>query len=368
MQEPCNAALTGLHPSSLVTSVKSETWATPAWTAVCTIEATIRMYLKSQSLTAAFAGRDQSTTLPSVSDRLPVVYILGAGHSGSTLLALLLGAHPEICTVGEVKAPAVADLQRYTCSCGQEVRSCEFWQTLAREVEKRGSTLELSGGASDVRRATSAYVRRLMRPLHRGAAFEALRDLALATSPSWSAHLKRVQTLTASLASSACAVTGKRVFVDSSKTGLQLKYLLRNPSLDVKVIRLVRDGRGVSLSYHRADQLSIADAAYAWRRTNEEAGRIVRALPADRWFDLRYEELCRDVEGTMHALLSFIGVAPVAVGGLATSDQHVLGNNKMRLTASEVRLDEKWRRTLTPDDLETFDRVAGSLNRQLGYL
>ena len=43
--------------------------------------------------------------------------------------------------------------------------------------------------------------------------------------------------------------TGKSVIVDSSKIGIRLKYLLRNPCLDVKIIRLIRDGRGVALTY-----------------------------------------------------------------------------------------------------------------------
>ena len=33
-----------------------------------------------------------------------LAYILAASHSGSTLLAMLLGAHRETCTVGELKA------------------------------------------------------------------------------------------------------------------------------------------------------------------------------------------------------------------------------------------------------------------------
>jgi hypothetical protein len=40
----------------------------------------------------------------------------------------------------------------------------------------------------------------------------------------------------------------------------------------------------------------------------------------------------------------------------------------MRLDAtSEIRLDERWRDSLTADDLSEFDAVAGALNRQYGY-
>jgi hypothetical protein len=32
-----------------------------------------------------------------------LAYILAASHSGSTLLSMLLGSHPQIATVGEMK-------------------------------------------------------------------------------------------------------------------------------------------------------------------------------------------------------------------------------------------------------------------------
>ena len=299
---------------------------------------------------------------------LRYVYILGAGHSGSTLLAMLLGMHPRICSIGEVKAPALGAASEYRCSCGQPITVCSFWQALARGVESHGLRLDLFGGGTDIRRAPTAYLRLLMKPLQRSTGVERLRTVALGLSPAWRRHRRRVQSLSSALARAACGISGKDVFVDSSKTGVQLIHLLDNPDLDVKVIRLVRDGRGVSLSFRKADGLSIPDAAYEWRRSNEEAELIVSRLPRDRWFDLRYEALCADVDSTMGALFEFIGVEPtVALTQRENESLHLLGNDNARLNAREVRLDEKWRRTLTPEDLHGFERVAGTVNRRLGY-
>lgn len=299
---------------------------------------------------------------------LPYVYILGAGHSGSTLLSLLLAMHPDVCTIGEVKASALGSLEEYRCSCGRSIDGCEFWRSLREEVELRGGSFDLAAGGTDIRRAPTPYLRMLLKPLHRSAAWERPRAAALALSPSWRTHLNRVQSLNVALAAAACTLAGKRVFVDSSKTGLQLKYLLANPELDLRIVRLVRDGRGVSLSYRSADGLSIADAAKGWRRSNEEAEIIVSQLPRDRWFDLRYETLCRELEPTLRALCTFIGVTPPgSLDRLQGPPQHILGNDKARLRPSEVRLDEKWRRVLTADDLVEFEQVAGPLNRRLGY-
>jgi hypothetical protein len=303
------------------------------------------------------------------SGRVPFVYILGAGHSGSTLLAMLMGRHPRICTIGEAKAPAIGASNEYLCSCGERMSACGFWRALTGAVEARGAHLDMSNGAADFRRAPTPYLRWLLKPLHRSRPLEWLRGAALAISPSWRRHVVRVQALNAAIAEAVCAITGKDVFVDSSKTGLQLKYLLENPALDVKVLRLVRDGRGVALSYRTADGLSMPAAAYAWRRSNEEAETIVSTLATDRWLDLRYEELCRQPERTMQSVFHFVGAEPFALShGMSEDAPHVLGNDRARSTVAAVRLDERWRRVLTPSDLQAFDRVAGSLNRRFGYV
>ena len=53
-------------------------------------------------------------------------YILAASHSGSTLLAMLLGSHPDVCTAGELKAASVGDVDAYRCSCGAPILQCGF--------------------------------------------------------------------------------------------------------------------------------------------------------------------------------------------------------------------------------------------------
>ncbi len=69
---------------------------------------------------------------------LPIIYILGNSHSGSTLFALLLSAHPDIINLGEFKAPTWTRDRK--CTCGHEIPECPFYfDFFARynEVRKR---------------------------------------------------------------------------------------------------------------------------------------------------------------------------------------------------------------------------------------
>lgn len=323
----------------------------------------------------------------SVRKATPLVYILAASHSGSTLTAQLLASHPEITTVGELKASARGNPADYLCSCGVALGRCPFWERLRENLADRGHDFALDQTGTDIRAAMTPYLRRLLRAHHRGRLLEALRDLALTASPAWGPFLRGVQERNAALVAAISDVTGKRIVVDSSKVGLRLKYLLRNPDLDVKVVRLIRDGRGVALTY--ADPATFADArdprlrgggtgvtthvrlslekaAWEWRRNNEEAEAVLAGIDAGRAIEVRYEQICRQPGPTLRRLFAFLGVREVEIN--TRQERHVVGNGMRLDWKGDVSLDERWREVLTPDDLRVFDRVAGELNRRYGYV
>jgi len=297
-----------------------------------------------------------------------LVYILAASHSGSTLLAMLLGAHPETCTVGELKATSLGDVERYLCSCGERIKQCPFWKKVSGAMARRGVPFDVTEAGTDFQANGTAYTRALLRPLHRGPLAEKIRDAALWLSPGWRTRLAEIQRRNAALVDALCEVSGARVIIDSSKVALRLKYLLRNPALSVRVIRLIRDGRGVALTYIEERGLKMAEAAHEWRRSNEEAEHLLAGMDPSRWVEVRYERLCAEPERTLRRLFAFLGVDP-SKGTLdfRSVEHHVIGNSMRLDRCSEIRLDERWRSVLTAEDLRAFDAVAGKMNKRYGY-
>ena len=323
-------------------------------------------------------------------ERARLVYILAASHSGSTLLAMLLNAHPEIATVGELKASALGDPDHYLCSCRKKIRECAFWSDVGEAMKRKGHPFSITRAGTDLRSISSPYVTRLLRPLHRGPILEGIRDAALACSPTWRSSLPRIQQLNEALIDCLCIRTGKKVLVDSSKIGIRLKYLLKNPALDVRVLRLARDGRGVGLTYmnpsafadasdpslrgggtgetQESGRRSMDEAAREWRRSNEEAEAIVRRLDRSKWMEVRYEALCESPDSTMGGIFEFLGVDPdPGRTNFRSAEHHVIGNGMRMDSTSEIRLDERWKWTLDASALSTFEKVAGEMNRHLGY-
>lgn len=59
-----------------------------------------------------------------------LLFIIGEGHSGSTILDTILSSHSQIFGVGEVYALARTVKTGELCCCGEPVESCEFWSKI----------------------------------------------------------------------------------------------------------------------------------------------------------------------------------------------------------------------------------------------
>lgn len=79
-----------------------------------------------------------------------VIYIAGTSHSGSTLLDLMLNAHPAILSAGEVlklnRQLGIKNARKGThaqCSCGApSLWECRFWSGVDRRTrETSGKSL-----------------------------------------------------------------------------------------------------------------------------------------------------------------------------------------------------------------------------------
>lgn len=320
-----------------------------------------------------------------------LAYLLAASHSGSTLLAMLLGAQPGACTVGELKATHMGSVDCYRCSCRKAIRDCGFWREIGVAMNRHGvRDFDITRAGTSIFEAKSPYVRWLLAPLYRGRRMEAVRDLGLSLSGEWRNMIASSKRRNLALIESLLEVTGSRVLIDSSKLALRLKYLLSIMELETRVIWVIRDGRAVALTYtdewNFADSSdpklrgggsglrrppprhSMAEAANEWKRSNEASEALLSTLPPSQWTKVRYEDLCRDPVNTIKRLAVFLNLAPEqTVLDFRSKSHHVIGNGMRMDLTSEIRIDERWKEELSNENLKEFDRVAGKLNRSYGY-
>src|SRR6476646_10744178 len=179
-----------------------------------------------------------------------VIYIAGTSHSGSTLLDLMLNAHPAIFSAGDVplkkQQHGINHPRKQNsapCSCGApSLWQCPVWSRVdARTRETVGKSLTdldmLDYGETGAGKAPNALV------------FKAIAD-----------------------------VTGKNFVVDSSKLPKRLAYLMQLEELDVYPVHIVRDPKGRINSVTRKHGGFIKHM-FRYELRQEQMRRLMKSVP-----------------------------------------------------------------------------------------
>lgn len=291
------------------------------------------------------------------------VFLASNAYSGSTLLSLLIGAHPSIGTVSDVSgARRAKHMASFTCSCGSLMRACPFWSDVDSRLRATGAAFSLADFGLGFDDHSPKWLGHLRVRSLGSSRLEEARDRLFAVVPGNERRMREIGARNAIFARAILAASQAEVFVDASKERLRARYLQRYVDPDLRVIHLVRDVRGVVESTVRRNKqgLSATDAARRWAKANEAIMRSVDTIPPGRRMLLRYEDLCAAPAATISRIFAFCGVdASVDVSELLERQQHLLGN-RMRLRGTgEIRLDSRWREAFGVAELERIVAAAG---------
>ena len=307
----------------------------------------------------------------STSKPLRIVYIAGYGRSGTTLLDIALGQHSAIAGAGEV-----ATLSRHVwssneyCSCGQPASNCPLWGPIGRQwtgnFPPASSMAEYKRDQENIESILSSH-RILRRALGRQT-FKSYADETFRLLQAIRQH------------------SGKEVIVDSSKLPGRALALASIPGIDLSVIHLVRDGRGVAWSLlqgYRRDlkaglqkeikPKSALRTAARWCVVNVVTEALRWKLGPGRYIRVKYEDLVVDPVRTLERIggmidLDLADIAQKLRGGEPIEPSHQIAGNRLRMNKS-IRLvrDEAWRTQMPATERAAFDRLGGWLLRRYGY-
>jgi len=294
----------------------------------------------------------------------------GSPFTGSTLLGTLLNEHPACASIGAATGLIRrVDLSKYRCSCGKPYLECEFWESIAVRTRTLGYPVNVFQTNFWNTHLRLSHNRRINAVLVRSLGWDLLndaRDALIGRLPRVRQAVSEVGWNTWSLASAVLEKTGKTVFIDTARDHQRPKYLRKHPSLDVKVIHLIRDPRGNSASIMKHAGVDVATAARQWRHYNVEAARVRRYLPQESWLTLRYEDLCADPGGVINQISDFLGIERVTMQQFRGVQSHIIGNSMRLKGLGEIREDRSWLDRLSPVDLATIGRIVRPTSRSLG--
>jgi hypothetical protein len=302
-------------------------------------------------------------------DKVKVLFILGTTRCGSTILENVLGSLPGFFAAGEIHMLWRGATRGFRCGCGETIDACPFWAPV----------LEASGGPSDpaeVYRWQLAAARMLHTP-------RLLRGAGRPGNPG--GDLGRYEALLRRLYPQIRASSEARVLVDSSKSPAAAAILAGLDELDLYVLHLVRDPRGVAYSWARGRPAG-ADAhgprdyrpgsvrtTGRWVSTNLLGDAVRRRLPPERTMLLRYEDFVDQPRAVVASIARFVGEQPVERPFVSDrivdlDPNHAVSGNRSRFSQGdvEIRLDDEWRRAPGGDRLLVSTLAAPWLGRY-GY-
>lgn len=150
--------------------------------------------------------------------------------------------------------------------------------------------------------------------------------------------------------------------------------VLRAMFPDAVFVHLVRDGRDCVASLKRASwwDRPIHDSIHSWMSATRNARRAARTLPADAFYELRYEELVAEPDKRLAALCEFLDedydeamTTPKALAGVAVAPRKMRVEGTYRdVSTSSVG---NWRTGLDPWEIELCETVMGDRLRDHGY-
>ncbi len=312
-----------------------------------------------------------------VRERIKVLCIAGTGQNGATLLCRLLGELPGCVAVGELghlwDKGLIDDRE---CGCGAPFHACPFWIRVGEEAFGGWQNV-------DARHVTALRRKLLLRRTPLPHPFALPLILRPGLSPGYTRTLTDYGDHLVRLYEGIAAASGDGVVVDSMKVPAHVYAVSQRRDLDVHLVHLVRDSRGVVNSNVKVVKRqgegyrvrrSPAKASLRWMWINE-AFRVLagRGVPTTV---VRYETFVRSPREELSRIARDAGIE-LSEGDLGfvegsearLADDHLVAGNRMRFERGSVTLtaDEGWRTGLTSRQKRTATLLTWPLLRGFGY-
>lgn len=288
----------------------------------------------------------------------PVPFVVGVNRSGTTLLRMMLDSHPELAIPPETHfVPALFKAMQDAKNAGPRMTPEEVTDFLVEHRRWGDFGLdaeELCERIRSQKRINHKFVLRAFYGLY-------------------------------------AEKQGKTRYGDKTPGYVKQMGMVQRSLPEARFIHLIRDGRDVALSREdRSDgeDLTVERHALIWKRRISRARGQVDRL--EHYTEIRYEDLVHDPEAALRKICEFIELDydPAMLnyhersgerlqeiardldddegGALRPAAERLEAHSLVTEAPREDRV-ERWRELMPPEDIKTFEEIAGDLLEELGY-
>lgn len=291
-------------------------------------------------------------------------------YSGATLFAILLNNHKEITCNGETFPLRPNDIDIYRCSCGNELRSCEFYKEVAAHMlfnEKHPEMIETFSVLPKFSR-----VKIVDKWLKSYNYLPKVRDAALRITPNYRKKNNCFAKNHQLFYEKCCNREGTKIYVDGTKSMRRAEIITGKTRSSNKIIYLIRDGRGFCYSYLKHSKIQkekIERAAEAWCEHIRIVDIFRKRYPEINILIVRYEDLCRNIVRTFQNICEFLELKSheISIGDIE-KEHHILGNVMRKKFDGKIVEDLSWKKNLTREEKKKAEIIMGENLTRFGYL
>jgi hypothetical protein len=318
-----------------------------------------------------------------------IVFILGTGRNGSTLLDMALNSHTKVFSVGEMDH-LEGDIQRKDgssmCGCYTPIGDCQFWNKVWNSIKNKYQITENPFYYKGRQKQFSKLIRK---PINGLDFIFALLNVFPNRPHRFFSKIYKEEIFDHIFEENKVFVVSDSM--KSFKRALRISNYLKN-NYNFKFIHLVRDGRAVVYSYSKKsytyylkdkdntkvkievkkyfDPQKLAIYIKAWKRTNKQIQNYFKFFRKDSYLLLKYEALCSLPEEELKRVCNFIGMPyEKEMLRLDRFENHIIrGNPTAKFKAkSFLPPNMDFMQHLDDEELALFNDIAGNLNKSFGY-
>ncbi|MGY9002581.1 MAG: sulfotransferase family protein [Rhodospirillales bacterium] len=276
-----------------------------------------------------------------MSDFTKPIFIACAPRSGSTLLRLVLDAHPRLavpspCWMYELNYP-------YLYSYG-DLSNKDNFRALAQDVHDNKFVQNLQMGL-DVVGLMEAATEQSFKGIYEGI------------------HIHYAKS------------KGKTRWGEKSpRDAFWVDDIIRDFP-DAQIVHIVRDGRDMAIDIADSPEMlpnNIYTGAHIWREFNTAVINSAKSLNKDNYYVIRYEDICADPEPTLKKLCDFLGedYDPAMLAHHTTESTKGWSKKANHVkTGRPINTDycEMYKNRLPQNDIEALDAFIGDLLNKYNY-
>lgn len=241
-----------------------------------------------------------------------IIYILGAGNSGSTILSMALGGHQDVYSLGELVALDRWYADGLLCSCGSKLEDCERWSRFVG-VNNRGNLAPVA-------------------PFPKIKKLESFGSIC-AKDCKFADTVGRNCAILTELSD---MLEGK-VFVDSSKNPLHFYYLRKSGCFRIVPVLVVRKGEQYLDSAFRRG-IPFRKAFPRWISKNVLSLKVIREVGLRKsCLKIRYDDLISDPGESLKKICDKAGIRYTkSMLKFYEEEQHNLAGTRTRFTPKPI--------------------------------